>query len=340
MAIQGRYGRCFVSSFFFILVFLVPAVCFPQEVSRVDLLVEQAIAEKLHEEEYWLVLLHYKQGIAGFESKIDDPDFFLSEKGKHDPRAELEATLRSFFHEDEEKVKEVLCRFTARYFWLKKRLGFDASELASDGCEAFDTILKEIKPESAVLVFPTAHINSPSSMFGHTLIRIDSAEKSLLLSYAVSYAAQANDTNGFLYAFKGIFGIYKGYFSILPYYQKVKQYGDIDHRDIWEYRLNLTEDEIYLMLLHLWELQGIYSDYFFFDENCSYTLLFLLDAARPSLKLTDDLSLWVMPIDTIRLMMQKNLIEEAVYRPSKSTKIQHLISICRRARAGLCSSNI
>lgn len=318
--------RRFVSSFFFTLVFLAPAVCFPQAVSRVDLLVEQAIAEKLHEDEYWLILLHYKQGISGIESKIDDPDFFLSEKGKHNPLAELEATLRAFFQDDEEKAKEVFCRFTARYFWLKKRLGFDASELASDGCEAFDTILKEIKPESAALIFPTAHINSPSSMFGHTLIRIDSAEKSLLLSYAVSYAAQAHDRNGFLYAFKGIFGIYKGYFSILPYYQKVKQYGDIDHRDIWEYQLNLTDDEIYLMLLHLWELQGIYSDYFFFDENCAYTLLFLLDAARPSLKLTDDLSLWVMPIDTIRLMMKKNLIEEVMYRPSKSTKIKHLIA--------------
>jgi hypothetical protein len=141
--------------------------------------------------------------------------------------------------------------------------------------------------------------------------------------------------NGILYAYRGIFGHYEGYFSVLPYYQKVKQYGDIDHRDIWEYRLNLTEEEIYLMLLHLWELQDIYSDYFFFDENCSYTLLFLLDAARPSLKLTDELSLWVMPVDTIRLMMQKNLIAEAVYRPSKTTKIKYLISAAGEEEQGL-----
>jgi hypothetical protein len=326
MDIKGRYGRRFVSSFFFMLVFLLPAVCSPQEISRVDLLVEQAISEKLYEDEYWLILLHYKQGILGFESKIDDPDFFISEKGKNDPLAELEATLRSFFQDDKEKAKEALCRFTARYFWLKKRLGFDASELASDGCEAFDATLKKIKPASVALVFPTAYINSPASMFGHTLVRIDSAENNHLLSHAVNYAATGNDINGILFAFKGIFGLYEGHFSILPYYQKVKEYGDIDHRDMWEYQLNLTEEEIYLMLLHLWELQGIYSDYFFFNENCAYTLLFLLDAARPSLNLTDGLSFWVMPIDTIRLMMKKNLIEEVMYRPSKSTKIQHLIA--------------
>jgi hypothetical protein len=326
MYVRGRYGRRFVSSFVFVLFVCVPAICSAQDIPLVDQLVEQSIVERLHEDEYWHVLLHYKHGIAGFESQIDDPDFFLSEKGKHDPRAELEATLRAFFQNETEEVKEVLCRFTARYAWLKERLGFDASVLAFDRCEEFDAALEEINPASAALIFPTAHINSPSSMFGHTLIRIDSAEKSSLLSYALSYAASAHDMNGILYAYKGIFGHYEGYFSVLPYYQKVKQYGDIDHRDIWEYRLNLTEDEIRLMLLHLWELQDIYSDYFFFDENCAYTLLFLLDAARPSLKLTDELGLWVMPIDTIRLMAGKNLIDEVVYRPSKTTKIKHLIA--------------
>ena len=74
----------------------------------------QAIAEKLHEDEYWLVLLHYKHGILGFESKIDDPDFFISEKGKIDPLAELEATIRLFFQDDTAKVKDALCRFSAR----------------------------------------------------------------------------------------------------------------------------------------------------------------------------------------------------------------------------------
>ena len=335
MDIQGRYGQRFVSSCVFLLVLFVPVVCSSKGVSRVDLLIDQARAEKLHAEEYWLILLHYKKGLSGFKSQIDDPDFFLSEKGKNNPRAELEATLRSFFQDDKEKVKDVLCRFTARYFWLKKRLGFDASELAANGCEAFETALEDINPDSATLIFPAAHINSPSSMFGHTLIRVDSADKSHLLSYSLSYAANANDMNGLLYAYKGIFGHYEGYFSVMPYYQKVKQYGDIDHRDIWEYRLNLTAEEIYLMLLHLWELQEIYSDYFFFDENCSYTLLFLLDAARPGLKLTEELSLWVMPVDTIRLMMKKNLIAEAVYRPSKTTKIKHLISAAGEEEQGL-----
>ena len=41
------------------------------------------------------------------------------------------------------------------------------------------------------------------------------------------------------------------------------------------------------MLLHLLDLKDIATDYYFFDENCSYELLFLLDAARPEARLTD-----------------------------------------------------
>jgi hypothetical protein len=57
---------------------------------------------------------------------------------------------------------------------------------------------------------------------------------------------------------------------------KVKMYGALD----------LTPVEIDRLLRHAWELQGIYARYFFFDENCSFNLLYLLDVARPSLRLT------------------------------------------------------
>ena len=328
MHTKGRYGylKKTVSSFVFFTTFLFSVICSAEELPLVDLLIEQAIEDKLYEDDYWLILLHYKKGLSGIKSLIDDPEFFLSKSGKNDPLSELEATLHSFFQEDKEKAKETLCRFAARYFWLKDKLEFDISSLPYDGCEAFDTTIKRIKPESAALIFPSAFINGPASMFGHTLIRIDSAENSRLLSSAVNYAASGNDINGILFAFKGIFGLYRGYFSILPYYEKVKEYGDLDHRDIWEYRLDLSLEEVNRMMLHLWELQEIYSDYFFFDENCSYTLLFLLDAARPELKLTDSCAPWVIPISTIRVMTEKGLIKDVVYRPSKSTKIKHLIA--------------
>ena len=195
--------------------------------------------------------------------------------------------------------------------------------------------MAKINPKSAILVFSDAHINSPASMFGHTLIRIDSERESKLLSHAVNYSAVVNDKNGFVYVFKGLFGYYNGFFSILPYYEKVKEYSNMDHRDMWEYTLNFTEEETRRMVLHAWEMREIYTYYYFFDENCSYTLLFLLESARPGLNLTDEFVYSAIPMDTLRAIVKSKAIESAAYRPSQATKIRHLSSLVNENDRGL-----
>ena len=276
------------------------------------------------------MLLHYKRSGSGKKSLVDDPRFFLAPDGKTNPSAELEATIRGFFREVEAGDDHPRCRFVARYAWLKERLNIDESRLPPAACKKFDEAFALINPKSVVLIFPAAHGNGPASMFGHTLLRIDSTFKSDLLSYAVNYAAFADDTNGLLYAFKGTFGYYKGYYSILPYYEKVKEYSDMDHRDMWEYTLNLSEEETRRMVLHTWELQNIYSDYFYFDENCSYNLLFLIEAGRPSVDMTGSLRdrarFWVIPSDTIRAVIDNGLVVGAKYRPSQATRIRTIAS--------------
>jgi len=69
----------------------------------------------------------------------------------------------------------------------------------------------------------------------------------------------------------------------------VKEYGDFENRDIWEYRLQLTAAQTERLLMHVWELKESYFDYFFFTENCAYQLLPLLEVANPELHLTDRL---------------------------------------------------
>lgn len=293
----------------------------------IETLLKRAEEQQIYKDRYWEVLLHYKHTTTGTKSPIDDPRFFLSPEGKRDPKKELEGTIRGFFQDEKTDEGHPRCRFVARYAWLKERLAIDESRLPPVSCKEFDEAYSKVKPKSAVLVFPAAYVNGPASTFGHTLIRIDSDYQSKLLSYAATYAAFADDTNGVLYAFKGIFGFYKGYFTILPYYDKIKEYNDLEQRDIWEYRLNLSEEEVSKMLLHLWELKDIYSDYYFFDENCSYTLLYLFEAARPSLHLTDEFGAWVIPIDTLRAVKREGLVESVEYRPSKGTRIRYLASL-------------
>lgn len=325
------YGCLRASISFFIFLIVITCIsttsAWAAEGSYLDLLLKKAEEKQLYRDRYWEVLLHYKKTLTGVKSLIDDPRFFLSPDGEKNPSNELAATLTGFFQKDKTDDGHPRCRFVARYEWLKNELDIDESQLPVVSCKEFDEAYSRIRAKSAVLVFPAAYVNGPASTFGHTLIRIDGDYQSKLLSYATTYAAYADDTNGILYAFKGIFGYYKGYFTILPYYEKIKEYNDLEQRDIWEYRLNLTEDEVSKMLLHLWELRDIYSDYYFFDENCSYSLLFMFEAARPSLRLTDEFGSWVIPIDTLRAVKNEGLVEAVEYRPSKGTKIRHLASL-------------
>ncbi|MGE5190081.1 MAG: DUF4105 domain-containing protein, partial [Gemmatimonadota bacterium] len=78
------------------------------------------------------------------------------------------------------------------------------------------------------------------------------------------------------------------------------------------------------MVLHVMELQGIYSDYFFFGENCSYNLLFLLEAGAPSARLTDRFRGWTVPADTVRAALSEGLLSPPVYRPSQARRIRHI----------------
>jgi len=301
-----------------------------EQAAYADRLLEAARRRRLHEAPYWHILLHYSRGLAGLRSLVDDPRFFLSPRGAHDPAAELEATLRAFFQPEAAGVKHPVCRFVARYHWLKETLGLDPSRLPAGECEAFARLIAQMKPEAATLVFPASHMNNPASMFGHTLLVYEPASRNRLLAHAVNYAAVTPETFGPLFAVKGVAGLYKGYFSVLPYYAKLQEYADIDHRDMWEYPLNFTREETIRSIRHVYELDGIYSDYYFFDENCSYSLLFLLDAGRPSLRLTQRASPWVIPLETVRAVRDAGLITGAVYRPSKTTTIRHLASLLDR----------
>ena len=276
-------------------------------------------AETLHlsEKHYWHLLLH----MNGNESEIDDPHFFFAKDGATNPKAELSATLDAFFSNEVKDDNSSICRFPARYIWLQEKL--DATDFPTAECKEYTKILDRVDPKSATLVFPSAHINSPASMFGHTFLRINSSYNSKLLSYAINYAADADASkeNGVLFAIKGLVGGYYGLYSLLPYYEKLKEYRDSEQRDIWEYDLDLTQAETMQMFRHIWELNGTHSYYYFFTENCSYNMLWLLEVARPTLELRKHFTYDVIPLETVHVVKNAGIVSAENYRPSKRTKL-------------------
>ena len=92
--------------------------------------------------------------------------------------------------------------------------------------------------------------------------------------------------------------------------------------DMWEYRLNLSKKKTKRMIWHISELNEIYLNYYFFQKNCSYNLLYLLEAARPTLNLVNRFKMAVMPIETVRAMQKEHLVESVNFRPSLATLIK------------------
>ncbi len=268
---------------------------------------------KIYSDSYWYKLLHYKNG----KSEIDSQEFFLSKSGKTNPKAELFATLDAIVDDN-----STFCRFPSRVKWLYQKIPLLENIKPYSSCLPLNKIIKDYNAQSVVLVFPTAHINSPASMFGHSFLRIDSDNNLSLTSNAINYAAKTRESNGLIFAYKGLFGGYEGRYSILPYYKKIKEYNHLERRDIWEYRLNLNPKEIEKLLTHLYELKDLYADYYFFSENCSYNLLWLLEIARDNLNLVDNFSYKAIPIDTIRGVYESGLIESENFRASKTKEIQ------------------
>lgn len=287
--------------------------------------IPQQTLQRLAQDPYWIALGHYETGkLGGWRSYVDDERFFLAENGDSDPTAELAATVDALYQDASLGDRHPQCLYPARTRWLRERL--QLTGLPAPACSEFANWYRDINPHSTVLIFPAAYLNSPSSMFGHTLLRIDQPDvqenNSALLSYALNFGAFIEGAdNSILYAWKGLMGGYPGLFALVPYRDKLKEYSRLENRDLWEYRLNLTPEETGRMVEHVWELRQVRFDYFFFDENCSYRLLELLEIARPGIELTEQFPLTAIPTDTVRAIKDAGLVEQIDYRPSREKEL-------------------
>ncbi|BBP67121.1 membrane protein [Pseudomonas sp. Cab53] len=281
--------------------------------------------QQLANDRFWISLGHYETAkLGGWRSYISDKKFFLAPDGNQHPDRELTATLQALYGPTSAGQQHAQCVYPARTRWLKAQLKL--TDLPAVDCSEFNQWFKDVSPHSAVMIFPAAYLNSPSSMFGHTLLRIDQADvqsdKTALLSYAINFGAYIEGSdNSILYAWKGLMGGYPGLFALVPYQEKLSEYRSLENRDLWEYRLNLSQVETERMVEHVWELKQIQFDYFFFDENCSYRLLELLQVARPSLRLTEQFPLTAIPTDTVKAVKEAGLVESIQYRPSREREL-------------------
>jgi hypothetical protein len=266
----------------------------------------------------WLKLLHYSPLRLSGISLADGKSFFIHEKGNHDAKAELTATIEAFQDETQLFGKGKLkaaCAFPARRIFLENNKLINKNAIT---CPNWERWIEEINPTSMSLVFSDAYPNNPASMFGHTFIRFNKKNKTNdLLDYGASYEAITDPSdNAIIYTLKGLFGGYPGLFDLHPYYKKVNSYSNSEGRNLWEYKLKLTKDQVFFLLAHVWEIYNTtYFDYYFLDENCSYHLLELIQIVSDK-KFRVPLRWFYLPRDIVIELFDQGLLEEPIFRPS------------------------
>ncbi len=276
--------------------------------------ISQAQKFKLWNAPQWIKLGHYEKGWFSYSSPFTK-GFFLSPAGHKSPELELLKTIELLFSNttiqtietsseitDTSYLKQhIQCRYLARTKWLTTVLNIDPQDIVP--CHEMQAWKKQLNGKSVALIFAAADMGNASSSFGHTFLKIINPENAAnkdLIDYGMNYAATTGDSEGVLYALKGLLGFYNGQFAMLPYHQKIREYINLEGRDIWEYHLNLTPEEVDFLIDHLVEMELARAPYYFFSDNCSYQILKTLEAVRPEINIADRFKHFVIPIDTVK----------------------------------------
>lgn len=305
----------------------------------VDRLIQRALELRLDENIQWIRLGHYRKArFGGWRSEADNSLFFVAKDGQTNPRNELIETLRKGFAQTalppaipKAPAMTVRCQYPARWKWLMKELAVDSASLPHEECLRYQEFLKLQKPQSVTLVFSGFFVDNPSSSFGHVLLRLNKGPHDTnrasagaeLLDYGVTYAANPTSENPVIYAIGGFAGWFPSMFSSIPFYYKVREYSDAESRDLWEYDLNLSPEEVDRLGDHVWEMGSTYFYYYYLTKNCAYHLLGLLEAAAPRLRLIDRMPFYVIPVDSVKAISREpGLVARVSYRPSTQKQLE------------------
>lgn len=280
----------------------------------------------------WLRLLHYQGG--GTKSAIHSPEFFLALEGNTDAAAELHATIHAlkvpviYGREDDHAA----CRFPARRLWLETRISGLRNELQSVlkelNCPAFVEWGDPRDIDSISLMFANGYLGNPASYYGHLFLKFNSKKsgQSYLLDKTENFGAlDVKGDNPVQYIVKALVGGYDGGFSQIDFFYHDATYTENEFRDLWEYRLDLTPEEVRFLIAHAWEIHRKRYTYFFFHDNCAFRVAEVLELLK-DVKAVPTSAPWVIPQEVVKVVAAQSrhgrpLVRERRLHPSRQSRL-------------------
>lgn len=294
-----------IAAFFVLPIWLVSAADMPQTNKDVDRLMEKAIAEEIYKLPGWSALLHSKNGYTN----ISDPQFLLSYRN-FSLASELKQTINFLYEGNPNNV----CRFPARYYWLRQHL--DIPELPLDACPDVLEFRQKSPLNNISIVFASESVSQPASMLGHSFLKLSGKDnQGKEVTHAITFYTDVNTYNLPKLLFDSLIIGKQGYFALAPYAEMQQRYVDNEQRNLWEYTLLLNDFQIELIRLHLLELKDTKLTYFFQKYNCATLLNFVLSLTDKSMP---DNVWWLTPKDLIKNAQHAGLINSTrIVTPSR-----------------------
>lgn len=191
----------------------------------------------------------------------------------------------------------------------------------SSECSRWRSFWNLYKPDTVYLAYAGPYQGSPSSSFGHSFLLLAPHRKfRSFLSYPViNYSANVTH-HSLPILLKGLFGQLQGRFSIVPLYEKLREYSDIENREIFLFPIQLTLVEKKRLITYLYAVQGYSFPYRFHDLNCAFHIEALLNIATDSSFQTSR----GLALPTSILLKNRTRFGDAIVIPSIEERIRAL----------------
>ncbi|WP_348734678.1 DUF4105 domain-containing protein [Rheinheimera texasensis] len=250
----------------------------------------------------WQLLLHSYQG----QAQITDPDFLLS-AGNFSPEAEMAKTLE-LFRQDPQLA---FCRFPARITFLAEKLNLPLAEDRFERCPQLENFIKHVPFEKIELVYASEVTSSATSMLGHIFIKVSGTNsKGNAVAHSLAYFTEITTLNPAKLIVESTMTGMPGFFSVRPFAADLKQYRDIEQRNLWQFNLSADAQNKRLLQLHIWELHQVELTYYFQSFNCATLTLEMLALLKP--EILQDRRPIVSPIDVVKAATNQQMVQSTI----------------------------
>lgn len=196
----------------------------------------------------------------------------------------------------------------------------------------FQLFLEEHSFKTIYLVFAGPYPSSPTSSFGHIFALTEPTEKRPFLMWdAIDFSADLSEYSTISFFYNGLFGSLNGYYKIIPFYEKLREYTFIESRSLWLFPIQMDEDEKYSFLFQLYNIRDKVMPYRFPNRNCASEIFRLINNSSKNPK--DLNNFLVLPYNVInKFESDSGIFIESVksslqkYNSSKAEKDSNIIS--------------